>query len=54
MYGENKNVIVKYKGSIYDKEMSWAIDGKRVVTECPLAGSSRDWMLLQETSANQQ
>ena len=40
MYGENKNVIIKYGGRIYGKEISWAIDGKQVqrgMIECPVA-----------------
>jgi len=47
--GENKNVIIKYGGRIYGK----AVDGKQVMmamTECPMARSSRERMLLRETS----
>ena len=53
MHDENKNVIIKYGGRIYAKEMSWAVDGKQVMrgmTECPMARNSRERMLLRETS----
>jgi len=31
MHGENKNVIIKYGGRIYGKEMSSAVVGKQIM-----------------------